>query len=265
MHRLTETMLTIPNSNRKHLQAILCGHSHHSTCVVMCYPFADERKYAQPTFVQLARELSQQSVSSLRFDYAGCGNSEGSFREASFREWIDDCGLMFALVRDKGYNNVIGMGLRLGANIAWEAARTSAICDGIILWNYLEDVASILSTGEKRSAILRMFRKVDPAKTDFEKDHGLALDYTGYGISKGMAHELTNAVPISRTALSRAESVRICELGPHCGVSRPVPVAPPARGVLRVCGRPFWSLPNIVGNDTFCQATRVMIEDLSNV
>ena len=56
--------------------------------VVMAHGFHGDKTGGARHFVDLARELAQVGVSTLRFDQPGNGDSSGNFEDASFDAWV---------------------------------------------------------------------------------------------------------------------------------------------------------------------------------
>jgi predicted alpha/beta-fold hydrolase len=60
------------------------------TGFVAVHPFAEEKKSAHRTLVELSRELYRNGYPSLMFDLRGCGDSEGNFADVRLEEWLSD-------------------------------------------------------------------------------------------------------------------------------------------------------------------------------
>jgi hypothetical protein len=56
--------------------------------VVFCHGFRGHKGGPNSFFVGAARQLAAHGVCSLRFDQPGSGDSEGSFEDSSFDEWL---------------------------------------------------------------------------------------------------------------------------------------------------------------------------------
>ena len=56
--------------------------------VIICHGFGDDK--TQRKFVRLARVLEKNRIASFRFDFEGCGDSEGDFLEATVEKEIKD-------------------------------------------------------------------------------------------------------------------------------------------------------------------------------
>lgn len=104
--------------------------------LLMCSPVFEERKTCQRPMVELARELADAGLAVLRFDYAGCGDSDGAFKDHSLDDWEDNIADAGSLLRQLCGQPIIGaFGIRSGASFASLAA-TRGIIDGpLILCN----------------------------------------------------------------------------------------------------------------------------------
>jgi pimeloyl-ACP methyl ester carboxylesterase len=60
------------------------------TAFLVIHPFAEEKKSAHRTLVELSRQLYQQGYPVLMFDLRGCGDSEGDFGTIRTDEWLAD-------------------------------------------------------------------------------------------------------------------------------------------------------------------------------
>ena len=94
------------------------------TGYVLCYPFAEERLWAQRVYVDFARELARRGDPVLRFDFMGNGDSEGTFEEADVETWLSDiaCAVRTLKAKAPGLDDVGLIGLRFGATLAALAA-----------------------------------------------------------------------------------------------------------------------------------------------
>ena len=119
--------------------------------VVLCNPFGDEAIKAHRAYLQLANRLAAERFHVLRFDYFATGDSAGDSAEGSIAQWLDDIGTAIDELKDaSGVAKVSLVGLRLGATLALQAARTRRDLDRIALWDpivrggaYIDDLKRI--------------------------------------------------------------------------------------------------------------------------
>jgi uncharacterized protein len=106
------------------------------TCaVVLCCPIGQEYIRSHRAIYQLAVRLSQTGFHVLRFDYFGCGDSEGDFEEGSLAQWTSDVHSAIAEIQERSALTSISLvGLRIGATLALLAAADCHDVESIILW-----------------------------------------------------------------------------------------------------------------------------------
>ena len=124
--------------------------------LVICNPFGFEEVCAHRSLRQLAIAAAQGGIPTLRFDYAGCGNSAGDEFQAdmlgrwqrSVHEAVD------GLKQASGVRSVVLLGLRLGALLATLAAQDRSDVGGLVLIApvvrgraYLRELTALAQTG----------------------------------------------------------------------------------------------------------------------
>jgi esterase/lipase len=77
--------------------------------VIMVHGFAKTK--SERKFVELARELAKNKIASLRFDFSGCGDSEGKFEEMRISKQVEELNAAYQrLIKEKEINkNRIGI------------------------------------------------------------------------------------------------------------------------------------------------------------
>jgi len=107
---------------------------------VLCYPFAEERLWAQRVFVNFARELAHRGDPVLRFDFKGNGDSEGKFEDGDVETYLSDIETAMRILRAKvpEVTSVGLIGLRLGATLAALAADRNDV-SRLVLWDPIID------------------------------------------------------------------------------------------------------------------------------
>ncbi len=118
--------------------------------VVFCQPLSEERHYCQRVIVDYARQLAHGGYPTLRYDSAGCGDSEGTMVEATLATMREDARSAIArLCADTGVRGVVLVGVRFGALLASLVAGAEERVAGLVL------VAPIVSGGDYWNALLR--------------------------------------------------------------------------------------------------------------
>ncbi len=103
--------------------------------VVICAPWGYEENCAFSALQLLARQLAEAGFEVLRFDYDGCGNSWGDFRDDDrVASWVASCGEALQYMVARVRRPVHSVGLRLGAALAVLASTRHSI-DRLVLWD----------------------------------------------------------------------------------------------------------------------------------
>ena len=108
----------------------------HNIGVVLCYPLGQEYIRSYRAFLQLAKLLSSNGFHVLRFDFCGCGESEGDCNQGSVSQWLTD--ISTAVDELKGgceVSHICLVGLRLGATLSLIARSEITVVKGVILWD----------------------------------------------------------------------------------------------------------------------------------
>jgi uncharacterized protein len=126
--------------------------------VVICHPWGNEHIFAYRTLRHLARQLSQEGVHVLRFDYYGTGDSRGATGEGDCESWCRDVETAMDELRDvTGLTKVGLIGLRLGATLATRvAAQHAHQIDALLLWDPVsgETTATIGATTKSSAKVI---------------------------------------------------------------------------------------------------------------
>lgn len=103
--------------------------------VVLCYPVGQEYIRSHRAFLRLGILLASAGFNVLRFDYYGCGDSEGDFDKADFRQWMEGIDTAIdELQSGCDAKKMYLVGLRMGATMSAIAGSRRDDIDGVVLW-----------------------------------------------------------------------------------------------------------------------------------
>ncbi|MBV1909824.1 MAG: hypothetical protein KUG78_10920, partial [Kangiellaceae bacterium] len=121
------------------------------TAFLLCPAITNDYQRSRPLLQNLATKLCSAGFPSMRFDYFGCGDSEGESEEIS----IDECrssilAAINQLKRQSGCNKIILFGLRFGATLVSELADSNhadfhGIVDRIVLFDPIRNGKEFLA------------------------------------------------------------------------------------------------------------------------
>ncbi len=178
------------------------------SCVLFCNPLFEERKSSQRVMVDCARALAADGVMVLRFDYRGCGDSQGALRDFTPTDWVADIKNAAQLLKDRSGGTALGiLGLRLGANLAVSSTRQGLATEFLVLWEPIPDGKPYIAH-ELRRKVLREMVTFGTGKSSRQSSTeqlaaGESVDLDGY--------ELTPEIASSIESLSLLEDLSAIE------------------------------------------------------
>ncbi len=111
------------------------AHDARDTGVLICPPVGQEAIRSHRALLKLAEQLAQAGFPSLRFDYSGCGDSQGDLDAVSWDQWRHDTiGAGRELIGGTGASSIVLCGVRLGASLACAAAAELKAA-AVVLWD----------------------------------------------------------------------------------------------------------------------------------
>lgn len=103
--------------------------------VLYVHPFGDEMNLSRRMAALQSRAFSDAGFGVLQIDLFGCGDSDGELRDASWEIWKQDIAVAAEWLRKQTGTKLSLWGLRLGATLAIDFARSSRdAIDRLILW-----------------------------------------------------------------------------------------------------------------------------------
>lgn len=160
------------------------GESFDRSLVVMCHDFPGHKSGNNDLFADLEFQLSKQGHHTLRFDFRGCGESDGKQEDFTLGSACDDLRAVRKWAQRQGYQSFAYIGEGLGATVA--------------MMNTADDVRVFLALWPVLD--LKHFSK---AAFDIEGSEAHTLD-KGYAVIEGhkIGTHLLNEM--SKTNLQRA-------------------------------------------------------------
>lgn len=133
--------------------------------VVLCHPTGHEYIRCHRGLRELAVRLARAGFPVVRFDYAGSGDSTGETTDVRLADWAADVRHAVAYLRACSLAPTTCVaGLRLGANLALEAARELGDVDFLALWQPVVSGSEYLA--EIRAQHAALAREVGEAESD---------------------------------------------------------------------------------------------------
>jgi exosortase A-associated hydrolase 2 len=227
--------------------------------VLYVHPFANEMNYTRRTAALLARALAGRGWGVLQVDLFGCGDSDGDFRDSSWKIWLDDLTTAFDWLQERVGGRVGLVGIRLGGLLALDfASRARRKIDRVLLWHPVENGQQMM-TDFLRLRILSDAigeRVGEPATTQELRQKiysGESVEVLGYEIMPHLGQAI-DEIQIAPVGLAVASPIRWVEVVSGAGD----PGRPSAQTTVHawqaagreaalhlVAGRPFWSSPRI--------------------
>lgn len=142
MPDIREDMFFFPGSGGRKLLGFLHEPKGNSkaTGIVYSHPFAEEKNCSHAIVVKTARELARNGCTVFRFDYSGCGDSEGDLTEVTFDDWLNDLRHAVRCLKARAhFSDIAYWGLRTGAGLVYLHAAQEQDASMLVLWQPVFD------------------------------------------------------------------------------------------------------------------------------
>jgi len=155
--------------------------------VVLAGPMSLERSCSYLSWVRWARTLACNGFVVFRFDYAGVGESTGSFAEQTFDTWADDLCAVVRTARERYPGTRLFVnGLRLGALLGQVVDE----CDGLLAWDPPANGRAMLADMLRRKLTADYVERVGGRETHEgyirKLESGALLEVEGYPWSRDL-------------------------------------------------------------------------------
>ena len=162
--------------------------------VAMLHGFMSEKAESHYLFVRLSRRLEEAGIASLRFDFRGCGESEGRFEDTTVAEQASDARAALATLRltariDSERLGLVGMSL--GGLVAALAAAEEPDLASLVLWGAIARPVKVFESIVTKPGARELARRG-------------RLDAGGLYISTAFAEAMAAADPCAAISRSKA-------------------------------------------------------------
>jgi exosortase A-associated hydrolase 2 len=106
-----------------------------SGALVIAPPFAEEMNKCRRMWSLLATQLGAAGIATFIPDLHGTGESDGDFADARWDHWREDLRAACRYARDAGAQRIVLLGVRLGALLALDLARSEpGVAQRLVFW-----------------------------------------------------------------------------------------------------------------------------------
>ncbi len=158
--------------------------------VVVCHGFLGTR-HGGGRAVVLAEFLAQAGYPVFRFDFAGSGESEGSFAEATLTKNVADLRAAVTFLGERGFRRFVILGRSHGGNAALAFAAADLRAVGVVLWSTPRNMATVLRKVMGERAYSRLLQGEEVTWVDsgrkLAKKPGFLADLSRYPMDELVA------------------------------------------------------------------------------
>lgn len=176
--------------------------------ILYVHPFAEEMNRSRRMAALQARALAVEGYAVLQLDLYGCGDSSGDFGEARWDLWKDDLDTGIAFLRKEVDQPVTLWGLRLGATLALDYARTTSTpIAAMLLWQPVLNSSTYLTQFLRLRTASALLADGASAQTGTAAlrdalHAGETLEIAGYDLGPALAASLDALEPAEALAPS---------------------------------------------------------------
>ncbi len=234
-----------------------------SRALVLCHPFAEEKKCAHRTMVEAARAIAEAGIAVLRFDHRGCGDSPGSFDAYDLCGWREDISGALDCAARETTAEVGLLGLRLGATLAAQVAEELPDVACLALWEPIIDGERYIKQNLRRSVIKAMMTRHEGGEEseDAAAEAGApaegTVDFDGYSVPEAMREQMEQ-INLLAPPPSYAGPALVLNISAKDAIAEPMQQLADAyeRGVaVAVRAEPVWQRIGVIDAEPIISAT----------
>lgn len=139
--------------NHIRLRGILQKPQKAQTCVLLFHGFTGSKDEAYNHFSDLSNRLYDVGIASIRFDFGGHGESEGTFETMTQADWLAHLDAMVAFTQTFSFTYFIAIGFSMGGFLVLK--RRHPIFNKIILINPAVNMSQIINDLQTRATLTR--------------------------------------------------------------------------------------------------------------
>lgn len=107
--------------------------SNEKPLVIVCHGFTGSKEGGGRA-LEMGDALAKRGFSTLLFDFAGCGESDGSWADLTLSGQVSDLGAIVRFSRNAGYNRIILTGRSFGGSTVLAYAAEDRDIDSVCTW-----------------------------------------------------------------------------------------------------------------------------------
>jgi exosortase A-associated hydrolase 2 len=226
--------------------------------------------------VDAARAFAANGCAVLRFDYCGCGDSTGNFEDFSCPDWREDITHAARFMTGQTGMNRLGLlGLRLGASLAFEAARMIESCEFAILWEPIIHGRRYFDYELRRKLVREMVTfgqsRVTRATLLKDLEDGQPIDLDGYAVTSRLFHDITT-MDLIKAAAQGPRKVQLVHIAPSGAVPQELSALKEASldggahvDLISAEEDPFWNLVGLVECPSLIEKTKGWIDRFTSL
>ncbi len=174
------------------------GTSAYRGALLFVHPFAEEMNKSRRMVALTARALAASGWTVLQVDLFGCGDSDGEFGEADWRQWLSDVAEAAAWLGDSTGCTPALWGLRTGCLLACQTALAMPVAPHLLLWQPALSGRQSLHQFLRLKIASQVFAqpssdRIDTQQLRAQLAAGEAIEVAGYTLSPGLASGLAAA------------------------------------------------------------------------